>query len=222
MSEKGTFFWNLYGRCYDSIYHLMSYRKLLWDTYQALDLKPGHRVLDFGCGTGNLESFLAEKTVPPIQIEAVDSSLLMLAWAKEKCRNLEYVSFACVDLSQRLKYPDNYFDRIVAFHILYSLRNPQQTLEELIRVLKPAGRLIIVNPKAKKDRSLLLVDHFRSVVNIWSFSGRLAAFVKGLLLSRFVLAVTDVFAIEKKTADGRLNFLSEERLQELDVTSKSG
>lgn len=38
-APKGTIFWNLYGRFYDAVYHLMPYRKLLWAYLQTLDFK---------------------------------------------------------------------------------------------------------------------------------------------------------------------------------------
>ena len=64
----------------------MPYRKLLWDAFEALELEPGMRVLDAGCGTGNFEHFLAEKNHPPIQIDAVDFSAEMLARAARSAR----------------------------------------------------------------------------------------------------------------------------------------
>ena len=54
---------------------LMPYRKLLWDAFEALELEPGMRVLDAGCGTGNLEHFISDKNHPRVTIDAVDFSL---------------------------------------------------------------------------------------------------------------------------------------------------
>ena len=58
-------FWDLYSRVYDAVYHLIPYRGLLWQAYEALSLEPGMRVLDAGCGTGNFEHFIAGKNPPP-------------------------------------------------------------------------------------------------------------------------------------------------------------
>ena len=71
-------FWNTYSTYYDSLYRLMPYRKLLWDAFEALELEPGLRVLDAGCGTGNLEHFIAQKGDPSVRIDAIDFASAML------------------------------------------------------------------------------------------------------------------------------------------------
>ena len=86
-------FWDLYSRVYDSVYQLMPYRKLLWDTYQALDLRPGMRVLDAGCGTGNFEHFVHQKNPPSVCIDAIDFSASMLSIAGRKNAGLDNVAF---------------------------------------------------------------------------------------------------------------------------------
>src|SRR3990172_3144411 len=80
-SPVGTadLFWTVYASCYDSIYHLMPYRQLLWDCLQALDLGPGMKLLDAGCGTGNFEKFMLEKGMTDVEVEAVDLSWPMLS-----------------------------------------------------------------------------------------------------------------------------------------------
>ena len=51
--------WNLYARCYDRITGLLPYQEMLDEVVAALELKPGMRVLDAGCGTGALAERLA-------------------------------------------------------------------------------------------------------------------------------------------------------------------
>jgi len=103
-------FWDLYSRYYDAINQLMPYRKLLWDVYQALDLQPGMRVLDAGCGTGNFEAFIAEKDPPDVRIEALDFSPRMLRVARGKCDRLGAYTFEQADLNRPLPYADATFD----------------------------------------------------------------------------------------------------------------
>jgi len=203
-------FWDLYSRFYDSIYHLMPYRQLLWDAYQALELEPGMRVLDAGCGTGNLELFIAEKPHPPVEIEGIDFSPEMLARARRKCRDLEFVSFVRCDLNKPLPYPDASFDRVVSINVLYALERRDDTMRELLRVLKPEGRVVLTSPTPEFSMAPLIVDHFRRVRNIWGLSRR----VRRVATSGWLLATSglgsialNVLVINRREAAGRYTSL---------------
>lgn len=160
-------FWNLYSHVYDSVYTLMPYRQLLWDTYQALELEPGMRVLDAGCGTGNFEHFIHQKQPPAVTVEGVDFSERMLRRARAKCSSLPNVSFGEGDLTAPLPYPDASFDRILSINVLYALPDPDFTFGELLRVLKPDGVIVVTSPAPEFAVSALVVDHYARVKNIW-------------------------------------------------------
>jgi SAM-dependent methyltransferase len=133
-------FWDTYSIYYDSVYRLMPYRKLLWDVLQALELEPGMRMLDAGCGTGNLEHFIAQKNPPPVAIEAIDFSPAMLSRARAKCAGLDYIRFTQANLDARLPFDDSTFDRIVSINVLYTLPNQDASVAEILRVLARACR----------------------------------------------------------------------------------
>ncbi len=189
-------FWSSYSTYYDSLYRLMPYRKMLWDAFEALELNPGLRVLDAGCGTGNLEHFIAQKNHPPIRVEAIDFSSGMLERARAKCAGLDYVRFTQANLSERLPFEDATFDRIVSIHVLYALDDQDFTMRELLRVLKPDGILVLANPKPEFSWGPLAADHFRRIGNIWGFARRSKAF----LASVGTLATTALAAIVLNSA----------------------
>jgi ubiquinone/menaquinone biosynthesis C-methylase UbiE len=166
-------FWDLYSRVYDSVYHLIPYRGLLWQAYEALSLGPGMRVLDAGCGTGNFEHFISGKNPPHIEIDALDASNGMLSIARRKCRDLEYVRFSAGDLNGRLPYEDATFDRVVTINVLYALEDPDCVVKELLRVLKPDGVLVISSPLPTYSVSPMIADHFRRLRNIWGVRRRI-------------------------------------------------
>jgi ubiquinone/menaquinone biosynthesis C-methylase UbiE len=166
-------FWDLYSRVYDSVYHLIPYRGLLWQAYEALSLGPGMRVLDAGCGTGNFEHFISGKNPPPIEIDALDASTGMLSIARRKCADLEYVRFSAGDLNGRLPYEDATFDRVVTINVLYALEDPDCAVKELLRVLKPDGVLVISSPLPSYSVSPMIADHFRRLRNIWGVRRRI-------------------------------------------------
>lgn len=211
-------FWDLYSKVYDSVYHLMPYRKLLWDAYQALDLKPGMRVLDAGCGTGNFEHFVAEKDPPPIQIEAIDFSPAMLDRARRKCGALDYVNFTHGDLNGDLPYADATFDRIVSINVLYALEKRDHAMSEFLRVLKPEGRIVLTSPAPGYRWGPLVVDHFSRVRNIWG-SGRKALNVldsaRTLSTSALGSFVLNVLVIYRRESAGTYHALDEDELRGL-------
>ncbi|MDR3685547.1 MAG: class I SAM-dependent methyltransferase [Coriobacteriia bacterium] len=167
VAAKGDSFWDLYSRVYDSVYHLIPYRGLLWQAYEALSLEPGMHVLDAGCGTGNFEHFISGKNPPAIQIDALDASDGMLSIARRKCRDLGYVRFSEGDLNGALPFADGTFDRIVTINVLYALDDPDGVVGELLRVLKPNGVLVISSPLPCYSVSPMIADHFRRLRNIW-------------------------------------------------------
>jgi ubiquinone/menaquinone biosynthesis C-methylase UbiE len=211
-------FWDMYSRVYDSVYQLMPYRKLLWDTYQALDLQPGMRVLDAGCGTGNFEHFLHQKNPPGVCIDAIDFSAAMLAVAAKKNADLGNVEFSRGDLGARLPYADASFDRILSINVLYALPDPDSTMRELLRVLKPGGIIVVTSPAPEFAVAALVVDHFRRVKNIWGAWRKIATVVSSVA----IFAVSGVaqwalnnFVINRREADGAYHSLDSDELTRL-------
>ncbi|MFO8073567.1 MAG: ubiquinone/menaquinone biosynthesis methyltransferase [Polyangia bacterium] len=108
------------------------------------------RVLDAGCGTGDLAlEIAAEKNVPRL-IAGLDFSAPMLEVAREKARARgldESTTFLLGDL-ERIPFEDEAFDRIgIAFafrNITWANPRAPRILAELRRVLRPGGKLVIV------------------------------------------------------------------------------
>ena len=75
--------WNLYAACFDMVAGMAPYQDMLDQVVTALDLRPGMRVLDAGCGTGALEVRLAQRH-PDVEVVAVDASTAMLARARRR------------------------------------------------------------------------------------------------------------------------------------------
>ncbi len=211
-------FWDLYSRVYDSVYHLIPYRELLWQAYEALRLGPGMRVLDAGCGTGNFEHFISRKSPPPIQIDALDASAGMLSVARQKCRSLEYVRFSAGDLNGALPFADGTFDRVVTINVLYALEDPDGAVREFLRVLKPEGVLVISSPLPSYSVSPLIADHFHRLRNIWGLHrrlGRVLETVWVLVTGGAAQWVLNNFVINRREADGRYRSLDRRDLESL-------
>lgn len=169
--QYDSVYWKQYAKCHDSIYQLMPYRKLLWDAYQALELESGMKVLDAGCGTGNFELFLTEKNPPPVEIEAIDFSSIIIEHARKKCTNARNVNFKQVASGQKLDYPDGFFNRVLCTNTPCFLsaaeRSPRFLFKELLRVLAPGGKIVLVTPKSESFAlDVLKNNHLRRMSNV--------------------------------------------------------
>jgi len=103
----------------------------------------GGRILDVGVGTGlSLVDY-----APTTRICGVDISEPMLRKAHERVRahNLANVEALAVMDAKNLAFPDNHFDAVVAQYVITAVPDPEATLDDFIRVLKPGGELILVN-----------------------------------------------------------------------------
>ena len=103
-------------------------------------LPPGKTVLEIGCGDGK-GTKLIKKYFRPRQIYAVDLDERMIVRAKKKNTD-PTISFEVADVCS-LRYDDNTFDAIFDFGVIHHIPNWKDCLDELKRVLKPNGELII-------------------------------------------------------------------------------
>ena len=103
----------------------------------------GGRILDVGVGTGLSLSDYSRTT----KLHGVDISEPMLRKAQERVRafNLTNVETLSVMDAKNLAFPDNAFDAVLAQYVITAVPDPEATLDDFIRVLKPGGDLILVN-----------------------------------------------------------------------------
>jgi phosphatidylethanolamine/phosphatidyl-N-methylethanolamine N-methyltransferase len=98
----------------------------------------GGRILDVGVGTGLSLSDYSRTT----RICGVDISEPMLRKAQSRVRALELL--AVMD-AKNLAFGNGLFDAVVAQYVITAVPDPEATLDDFIRVLKPGGELILVN-----------------------------------------------------------------------------
>jgi len=103
----------------------------------------GGRILDVGVGTGLSLSDYARST----RICGVDISEPMLRRAQARVRalGLANVETLAVMDAKNLAFADESFDAVVAQYVITAVPDPEATLDDFVRVLKPGGELILVN-----------------------------------------------------------------------------
>ena len=103
----------------------------------------GGRILDVGVGTGiSLPDYSRD-----IRLVGVDYSAPMLKKARERVAalGLSNVEALAVMDAKHLAFADSSFDAVVAQYVITAVPDPEATLDDFIRVLKPGGELILVN-----------------------------------------------------------------------------
>ena len=123
----------LWGRVFvDSEHHVV----------ESLGLRPGHRVLEVGVGTGiSLDAY-----PPYAHVVGIDPSNEMLAHAHAKisAKELNHIELRQGD-ALNLAFPDESFDFVCAFHMITVVPDPYRAMREMLRVCKPGGRIVIIN-----------------------------------------------------------------------------
>ncbi len=125
-------------------------------------IRPEERVLDVGCGTGTFAERLVH-TNPHIAITGVDVSIGMLAEARRKTARAPNARFVQAS-AEALPFPDASFDVVVSASALHYVPDPAQGVREMARVLRPGGRLALLD----WDRGrwwMALMDRFLAVAD---------------------------------------------------------
>ncbi|MDK2935486.1 MAG: hypothetical protein PWP62_494 [Eubacteriaceae bacterium] len=173
--------WNTSSASYDNHYGHGIKSKAEADAWrEALNKIAGDtplNILDIGTGTGFLAIFLAELGHC---VKGVDLSEGMMGKAKEKAakENLQ-ITFAVEDAENLSSESDGYYDLVINRHLLWTLLSPEKALAEWNRVLKPGGRVVIIdgnwadnsvgdNIRANFGKFLIAVTEFR---NPWKKTG---------------------------------------------------
>ena len=120
----------------------------LWKrfTIEISAVRKGHRVLDLAGGTGDLASKFSRLVGPEGEVILSDINASMLSTGRDKqtdngnCGNIRYVQGD----AQYLPFDDNYFDCITIGFGLRNVTDKDRALRSMFRVLKPGGRLLVL------------------------------------------------------------------------------
>ncbi len=103
----------------------------------------GGRILEVGVGTGlSLPDYARQN-----RLVGIDLSEPMLRKAQERVadQNLRNVDALAVMDAERMALPDRSFDVVVAQFVITAVPNPETTLDEFARVIRPGGEIVLVN-----------------------------------------------------------------------------
>src|SRR5712675_1184452 len=103
----------------------------------------GGRVLEVGVGTG----ISLPEYAPGVRVFGLDISAAMLDEARKRVQKLRLknVEGLAVMDAANLEFPDGSFDVVMAQYVLSAVSNPEATMDEFARVLRPGGEIILLS-----------------------------------------------------------------------------
>ena len=144
--EVAEMFNNISGR-YDFLNHFLSLGiDHLWRARAVKELREINpkRILDIATGTGDFA--IANLKLKPEEVVGIDISSGMLEVGKEKMKNKKVDHIVSMQLgdSEDLPFDDNYFDGLTVGFGVRNFENLEKGLAEMLRVIRPGGKAIIL------------------------------------------------------------------------------
>jgi demethylmenaquinone methyltransferase / 2-methoxy-6-polyprenyl-1,4-benzoquinol methylase len=118
----------------------------LWKafTIQVSGVRAGERVLDIAGGTGDLASAFAKRTGPTGEVWLTDINNAMLTRGRDRLLDDGLLGPAAQCDAEKLPFPDNHFDVVSVAFGLRNMTHKDAALAEMRRVLRPGGRLLVL------------------------------------------------------------------------------
>jgi ubiquinone/menaquinone biosynthesis C-methylase UbiE len=141
-------------------------------TLRLMDLRPGERILDLGCGSGWASRLLARLVGDGPegfgQVVGLDISDEMVRLARASSKDFENILYVQGSAS-KIPWEENFFDKVLSVESFYYYPDQDRALLELFRVLAPKGRLfILINLYKDNPYSLQWVDKLKVPVHVRS------------------------------------------------------
>lgn len=148
---------------YDPLCRLLGMAKVHRPLVDQAGIRPGQRVLEIGCGTGNL-ALLVKRLHPDAEVVGLDPDPRALARARRKSERKALSVQLDRGFAEQLPYPDGSFDRVFSAFMFHHLGpdEKERALREVRRVLKPGSSLHLLDlggEKAPSDGFMARLSH---------------------------------------------------------------
>ncbi len=154
--------WEKYFLTYDLLNQVIPYQKLMNDLIRVLEVEKGDLIFDAGSGTGNLSILLKEYGAKPTGYDFSEKAIKI-----HLMKDLDAEVFFG-DLTNKLLFPDNYFDKVVSNNVIYTIdrRIRLSIFKEIYRVLKINGKFVIANVHTGFNPLMIFKDHLKHSLKI--------------------------------------------------------
>jgi ubiquinone/menaquinone biosynthesis C-methylase UbiE len=154
---KGGWRYDLHGWFLDTFWFRGQGRQLRLRAITLAHVQLGEQALDVGCGTGTLALEVARRVGRTGRVVGIDPSAEQITRATTKAAR-RYGPHASIEFQigviEHLPFPDQTFDVVISTLMMHHLPAglKRQGLTEILRVLKPGGRLVMADFTRKQDR----------------------------------------------------------------------
>ena len=158
--EKIERVYTTYAGFYDQVFGKV-FQEGRESAIRNLNVQPGEHVLEVGVGTG-----IALPMYPShCRIVGIDLSEGMLAKAKERAetQNLSHVQLHRMDAGA-MEFEDDSFDTVVAAYVVTAVPDYRKVVNEMIRVCRPGGRIIMLNHFSNGNKVINAVERVLSPI----------------------------------------------------------
>ncbi|SDH86502.1 class I SAM-dependent methyltransferase [Alteribacillus bidgolensis] len=147
-----TIIYKFWSPIYDNLFNSGKFLEARKKIFQGEKFGENQHILFVGVGTGADLELINYKD---LNITAIDYSYEMLEKAKAKCQSSS-IQFFKMD-AQDMNFKDNQFDVVIASLVLSVVPDADKCMKEMVRILKPDGKIIIFDKFSPKGKKLSLM-----------------------------------------------------------------
>ena len=187
LTEKGERIRDMFSDIaprYDFLNRLLSFgvdRRWRREAVNCVKWTDGGRILDVATGTGDVALEIARQTPASVSIVGVDFSEGMVALGREKVAASPYAGRITMEIApcEAIPFPDATFDSVTIAFGIRNVVDRRQGLSEMLRILKPGGRAVILEfstPRSKLFKSIYSFYFLRVLPVIGGLFSRFSAY----------------------------------------------
>jgi ubiquinone/menaquinone biosynthesis C-methylase UbiE len=135
---------------WDERFHTPKLSKFLEKLVPQFGIQAGQKVLDVGTGTGVLVPYLTKAVGPEGSVTAIDFSEKMAQKCESKHSHLRNLTVEVGNIEEAT-FPPEHFDVVVCFGVFPHLGNKEKALQNINRILKTGGKLVIAHALSSEE-----------------------------------------------------------------------